>query len=163
METLVKMLFAISVAITSIAVAVAQETTVVPPSGIVGAPATTVGELLDKGGKKLAKDELEKLVKGATIKGILPSNPAWSSQKTYKDDGSLTGYNYRSSGAHAQTGVTGSWKTNDKGQLCIDMQETYSVGKNIHSCTVFFVLGTEYYFAVKDDRSTPIYVREIKR
>ncbi|OGN16417.1 MAG: hypothetical protein A3B99_02825 [Candidatus Yanofskybacteria bacterium RIFCSPHIGHO2_02_FULL_44_12b] len=157
----VLLFFAISVAIAP--VVVAQSTTVSPIEGYVGTPPTTVGELLDKGGKKLSKDELEKLVKGTTISGVLPSNPAWSSQKTYKDDGSLTGYNYRSSGASAQTGVTGKWQLSDAGELCIAMQEGYSMGNKIRSCTVFFSLGAAYYFAVKDDRSTPIYVREIKR
>jgi hypothetical protein len=84
----------------------------------------TVGDLLDKGGKKLTKDELAKLVTGATISGIAPSSPNWKSQHTYKDDGSLSGHAFRFSGGMGTVGVWGKWSINEKGQFCIDIRNT---------------------------------------
>ena len=123
--------------------------------------AATVGELLDKGGKKLTKDELAKLVTGATIAGLAQSDPNYRSENTYKDDGSMSGHAFRVSGGTYTTGVFGTWSLNDQGQLCVVFKTNWGWGSQV--CNFYFSLGTAYYVAPTDDRMAQLVVREVKR
>lgn len=127
----------------------------------------TVGELLDKGGKKLTKDELARLVTGATIGGIAASDPNWKFQYTYKDDGSVSGNTFRFTGAGvATTGasttrISGKWSLNEQGQLCSDT--TNSFRQKYQRCDFYFSLGTAYFSSPTDDRTAALLEREVQR
>ena len=121
----------------------------------------TVGELLDKGGKKLTKDELAKLVTGATMSGISPINPSWKSQTTFKGDGSYSGIVVRAGAGVGTSGIFGKWSLNDQGLMCTDGAN--SSNQRIQNCNFFFRLGTAYYMGPTDDRTAQLLEREIKR
>jgi hypothetical protein len=125
--------------------------------------AATVGELLDKGGKKLTKDEVAKLIPGATIGGIIPRFPNMKSDHTYKDDGSVSGNVVRVTGGgpSTATGVFGKWSVNEQGQICTDLRDTR--GGSFQNCNFYFRLGDAYYVATTDDKMAQIFEREVKR
>jgi hypothetical protein len=119
-----------------------------------------VGDLFDKGGKKLTKEDLATLVPGATIKGTAPSSPTWNAEQIYKNDGFLTGTAYRKIGA-GTTGISGKWSVSDQGQLCTDITNGY--GQRFQRCDFYYVLGTSYYLAPTDDRMADLLERNISR
>jgi len=73
----------------------------------------TVGEILDKGCQKLTREEVIKLVPGATISGISMTNyPNFKTEYTYKGDGSMSGGALRVSGGGFNS-VSGKWSVNE--------------------------------------------------
>jgi hypothetical protein len=120
----------------------------------------TVGEILDKGGQQLTKDEAIKLVTGATISGISMNSPDFKTEYTYKSDGSMSGGALRTSGP-GSTSVNGRWRVNDDGQLCTD--RTTSSGRNDVYCDHYFSLGGKYYGSRSTDKGALAVEREIKR
>ena len=118
----------------------------------------TVGDLIDKGGKKIAKDELSALLKGATVSGVQEGSGAKFSN-TLNPDGSVKGTAVRTGGDTFE--LTGKWSVNDKGQLCSDL--TPGWGRHFDSCSFFFTLGNAYYASQSDERTGAILLREIKK
>src|SRR2546421_9287620 len=113
-----------------------------PLEGLCQQPAT-VGEILDKGGKKLTKEEVIKLVPGATISGISMTNyPSYKSEYTYKGDGSMSGGALKISGG-GYTSASGKWSVNEDGQLCTD--RSTSSGRSDVYCDHYFSLDGKYY------------------
>lgn len=157
MNTLQKLIFVIVAIVLAPFVAAQQP----EAQGIAGVSATTVGELLKNGGRKLDKDELEKLVKGATISGIRPSSRPF--KYTYKVDGALAG-NQSSSGGNSY-GVFGTWSVNEQGKLCQKYQTTaYGDFGNVYQfCSSYFKIGTEYYGADTDGEETKALKRTVTR
>ena len=132
-------------------------------SGVFAEHPATVGELIDKGGKKLGGEELTKLLSGSDVSGVLTSNPRFAFEATYKKDGTLEG---RVVGALNDSGSAvrfwGKWSANERGELCADTQNN-AAGGSSQSCTSYFELAGKYYQAIKDDKSQRVYHREIKR
>jgi hypothetical protein len=121
----------------------------------------TVGEILDNGGKKLAKEEVVKLVTGATISGISMTNyPNYRNEYTYKGDGSMSGGALRISGP-GFTSVSGKWSVNEDGQLCTD--RSTSSGRSDVYCDHYFSLDGKYYASREADKPALVVEREIKR
>ena len=119
----------------------------------------TVGDLLDKGGKKLTKDELSKLLAGATVSGIQRGRSGAKFHNTLNDDGSLRGFAVRVDGS--TVGVFGKWSVNEQGQYCVDVRTTS--GSKIEGCSFYFALANSYYSSGTDDRTESLYEREVKR
>jgi hypothetical protein len=130
-----------------------------PPEALCQQPAT-VGEILDKGGQKLTKEEAIKLVTGATISGISMNYPDTKTEYTYKSDGSMSGGASRIS-ARGFTSVNGRWSVNDDGQLCTD--RTTSSRRSDVYCDHYFSLGGKYYASRSTDKGALVVEREIKR
>lgn len=120
----------------------------------------TVGDLLDRGGKKLTKDELTTVLTGATVKGTVPSNPGRQSEMTYNKDGTATGRSSGGSGVGSAYGLFGTWLINDQGQLCNRLRNMWE--DRSPPCMFYFMLGDTYYATTSDDKSAPVFIREIK-
>lgn len=122
----------------------------------------TVGDLLDKGGKKLVRDEVMKLVSGATISGTSFNDAKMTRVYTYKDDGSISGYSILGMVPSTSRSVSGKWAISDQGQLCVD-RESSRTGRTDHYCGYYFVFSDSYFEASSDARSASVFSREIKR
>ena len=118
----------------------------------------TVGELIGKGGKKLAAEELTKLISGTDISGVSATNPAATFEATYKRDGTFEG----SIIAARRIYVWGKWHVSEQGELCADVQTQGSAAPN-RVCTPYFELGGKYYQAKDANNSQLVHHREIKR
>lgn len=122
---------------------------------------SSLGELLDKGAKRLDAAELKALLTGATMSGMaLRPGSRIGFDVTYASDGKSSGRLY---GLHPDTGpgMTGTWAINEQGQLC---SETVSIafGKT-SACAYFFSLNNVYYAAASNERSAFVRTRTIKR
>ena len=120
----------------------------------------TVGELIDKGGKKLGSEELTNLISGSEVRGVSAAFPTTTFDVVYKRNGTLEGalIGLRADGRNLQ--YWGKWSVNDRSELCTEVQ---SVAGPNRACVLYFELGGKYYQAGKDDKSAPVYLREIKR
>jgi hypothetical protein len=132
----------------------------IPLEALCQQPAT-VGEILDRGGQRLTKEEVIKLVTGATVSGISMTNyPDYKTEYTYKSDGSMGGSSSRIAGRGFNT-VNGRWSVNDDGQLCTD--RATSSGRSDVYCDHYFSLGGKYYASRTADKAALGVEREIKR
>ena len=122
----------------------------------------TVGDLLEKGGKKLNRDELSKLLSGAHVSGTSIANPNAKFELTYKTDGTHEGTAMAVHGVGNKTQFWGKWSVNEQGETCFETQFRGQPGTST-GCTSYYVLGGTYYQAAKDDKSAPVQLREIKR
>ncbi len=120
-----------------------------------------LGELLDKGAKRLDAAELKALVIGATVSGmVLREGSTIGFDTTFTDDGKLTGrlYGLR---VDAGRGTTGTWNINEKGQLCTEsLSVAFGATKN---CSVYYSMNNVYYAAASDERSAIARMRKIVR
>jgi hypothetical protein len=121
----------------------------------------TVGEVLDAGGKKLAKDELMKLIAGATVSGQTQSGGQF--QTEYKSDGTFTGTLQN----QQMKGVArfGTWTIDDAGSFCTDTNSRSTYGaRQDKSCGYFYKVGEKYFVALdSDERGTRVLERVIKK
>ena len=120
----------------------------------------TLGEVIDKGGKKLSLDELKAVVPGSKHSSWTPTfnQRTWS----HDADGKLTANASvkttagRSGGKLLDIAAAGSWKVMDPGLYCYDItwhpQNPASAEKR---CFITYKLGDEYFGVASDvDRST---------
>ena len=119
----------------------------------------TLGEMLDRGGRKLDKTEMRQLVPGATMSGAQTGNTSTTFKNIYSAGGSVSGDAW-SRGAWF-TKVSGTWTINEAGQLCQDLVN--SQNSRFGACQNYYVLGSTYYTAGGDARSQPVNERTITR
>jgi hypothetical protein len=124
-----------------------------------GQEPATVGALLDSGGKKLTKDELLKVITGATTRGVSTNFPR-KLFITYKEDKSFTGSSTDLTGGSPR-GVFGTWDVDDKGNFCANVRNTNGANDNV--CNPWFRLGEKYYSSRSDERNELVNVREVTR
>ena len=122
---------------------------------------STVGEVLDAGGKALTKVELIALLPGATVSG--PTAGGGQMYRTIKADGTMAGNVQNLNGKNAAQ--EGEWKIEDDGQLCVStstrFRETTNASK---SCGYYYKLGDKYFAAVEGgERGTRVLERSIKK
>lgn len=118
-----------------------------------------LGELLDKGAKRLGAAELKALLSGAMVSGRSMANPT-TFEMTYSSDGTANGRIYGIRVDQAP-GMTGTWTVDEKGRLCVDlMTMTFGAVKN---CQSYYSLANAYYSATSDDRSAVVRARAVKR
>ena len=119
----------------------------------------TVGDVLDKGGKKLTKEELSALLTGAVVSGTQAGTGAIY-RNTLNPDGSVSGSAVRSDGQ--SVGVFGKWTVNDQGQQCWDLST--GPGSKFGTCAFYFLLDNVYYTSTSgDERTAALLVRDIKK
>lgn len=107
---------------------------------------STVGELLDKGAKKLGKDDYVALFP-ATIFAVWPTKQG-EEEVFFKPDGTLS-----ANGRHYQSNTTspgtGTWTVDESGKWCISKYwSTWNTSSK--ACWFGFVVGNEYYFSASD-------------
>ena len=118
---------------------------------------TTLGELLDSGGRKLSREEVMATVGGGNFGG--PTKDGGQFLANYKADGSLSGFGRSPQG---NTGpVNGTWAVDDSGKMCA----SYSVGgRRASDCAFVYKGGLDYYVCDSDaDKSAPVLKRTLKR
>lgn len=119
----------------------------------------TLGELLDAGGKKLSKKEVQEVLTGAHAVG--PSTSGASTDYAYKADGHFSGNLKNSEGW--MTGVVGTWSVDESGKLCAKWTLT-SNSKRFDGCMFHYALSDQYYFSESDsDRASRVFKRTIKK
>ena len=110
----------------------------------------TLGDLLDRGGKKLSKDEVRQLMSGATMEGVQGGNfPNTTFKNKFTANGSVAGDAWNS--GNWFTKIRGTWSVNDAGQFCQELLN--DSGERIGGCSNFYQLGTSYYLVRGDQRS----------
>jgi hypothetical protein len=120
-----------------------------------------LGELLDKGGKRLDAAEVKALLTGATTKG-----QSFGGQlefvSTHAPDGRL---NSRAYGMHPEVNPNyfGKWMVNDKGQVCWEVTPNDPRLKPGKGCTNYYSFNNAYYVAPTEERSAVVRLRKIER
>jgi hypothetical protein len=121
-----------------------------------------LGELLDKGAKRLDAAEMKALIPGATTKGATIGGRL-DMETTFAAEGTAAG---RFWGGHAEMPplYNGTWNINDQGQLCIDfMAAERSIGR-MKGCGWWYSLNGVYYIAGgSEDRGAVVRSRKVTR
>jgi hypothetical protein len=122
----------------------------------------TLGELLDKGAKRLDGVELKALIPGATTKGTTIGGRL-DVETSYASDGTARG---RFWGGHPEMPPLfhGTWNINEQGQMCIDfMAAERSIGR-MKGCGWWYSLNGVYYITGgSDDRNGVVRSRKVSR
>ena len=122
---------------------------------------SSLGELIDMGGKKLSKEEVVAALSGANVSGEARDGALF--QSDYKADGTYAG-----SIVAAQTKRNGStygkWTVADTGKVCVDGSiRLYEVSPQ-KGCAFYFKNGDQYYISPSDsDRGAFVSKRAIKK
>lgn len=112
---------------------------------------SNVGELLDKGGKQLSKEEiLEKLKNGGKFSGSTRSGASLNLE--LKVDKSLSG---NASSPRGTTGVFGTWEVEDSGRVCVNYV-LQALNNRDQACSYQYLLGSERFSAKGTDRSESV-------
>lgn len=127
------------------------------PVALAASP-STVGELLDGGGRQLTREDILKLFAGATINGAAMGSANSTFQLRYLADGTATGKGRTPAGS---TKISGTWSANDRNQYCQDLRT--ADGVPLQACFYYFVMGTRLYAAPTANRSAPVYERQLTR
>ena len=115
----------------------------------------TLGELLDAGGKKLAKDEVTSTVSGKTVTGV--NALGGETRIDYNTDGAMVGSGKNPQGRGREYPISGKWWVEENGKWCTDFRTP--AGPN-STCAYLFKSGDEYFVSGStSDRS----VRVVKR
>lgn len=118
----------------------------------------TVGELLDAGGKRLSRVDIQRLFAGAKIQGSAMGSPDSTFLLSYGADGTATGEGRFPGGA---TAITGTWSANERDQYCQSLRT--ASGTPIQGCFYYFVIGDRLFAAPTDSRAAPLYERRLTR
>jgi uncharacterized protein DUF995 len=123
---------------------------------------STVGEVLDAGGKKLNKDELVKLIAGANVSGQTQGGGQF--QTEYKADGTFTG----TMQSQQMKGVArfGTWTVDDAGSFCTEITSSRgaSGARQDKSCGYYYKIGDKYFVGFdSEDRGTRVLERAVKK
>lgn len=118
----------------------------------------TLGELLEQGGKRLERAEVQALLVGATLAG--PTTMGGDVRLEVKADGSLSG-NIRGVRSY---GVMGTWKLEDDGRFCTDLTSAGSRPVQFASCNHYYRRGNEFFAAdAASTPETPVRPRQVSR
>ena len=114
---------------------------------------SNLGELLDKGGKKLGKDFYAANFP-ATITYVWP-NKLGEGEVLFKADGTLSGTEHHYS-SRSNSPAVGTWTVDDDGKWCVKKQLS-AWGRNTDVCWYSFALNGVLFGAMSDtDRNANI-------
>lgn len=122
---------------------------------------STVGEVLDKGGRFLTSAELKVLLTGAKFSG--ENNSGHPLELNLRADGSIDGMAIfvGKNGRHRNDPVAGTWAVDDKDCYC---QTTKNSTGGTDFCRRVLSVGSEYFLVTSDgDRDAKVSRREIKK
>ncbi len=113
---------------------------------------STVGELLEKGGKKLMKEDYTGLVP-FRVKYVWP-NRGGEGDLVYAADGTLSGteHHYPS---RSDSPAIGTWTVDDGGKWCIKKSMSAWNSKT-DQCWYSWRLGDDFYGAISEDPGTRV-------
>jgi hypothetical protein len=121
---------------------------------------TTLGDLLDHGGRKLSQAEMQALIAGATMSGMQGGNyPDVTFTSVHSADGAVNGNAWRTKVWF--TKIKGKWSIDASGQLCSDLMNDRQ--EKIAGCQLFYAVGTDYYAVRGDNRAAEAAWRTISR
>jgi hypothetical protein len=120
-------------------------------AAVANAQATmTLGDLLDRGGKKLTGAEVKQLMTGATMSGVQGGNfPNTTFKNSFLDNGAVAGDAWNN--GKWFTKIRGTWSVNDAGQFCQELLNDSR--ERIGGCSNYYQLGNSYYLVRGDARS----------
>jgi hypothetical protein len=121
-------------------------------------PPSTVGELLQQGGKQMNSAEIKQRFAGATVNGTAMGTRDSKFQLRYMPDGSAAG---EGSSPGGSTKITGTWSTNADDQYCQDLRTGF--GSSIKGCFYYFAIGDRLFAAPTTEKSAPVYERELTK
>lgn len=120
----------------------------------------TLGEMLDRGAKRLSPAEMRSLIAGATISGVQGGNfPDVTYTNVYSSDGAVAGNAWKSKVWF--TKIKGTWSVNDSGQLCVDLMNDRQ--EKVAGCQSLYVLEGRYYATRSDARDAEANWRTLSR
>ncbi len=113
---------------------------------------STVGELLDKGGKKLMKEDYSAMVPFRVA--YQWPNRQGEGDLVYAADGTLTGEEYHYS-SRSTSPATGTWVVDESGKWCLKkfMQVWNS---RTDQCWYSWKLGNDYFGSLGEDKDTRV-------
>ena len=112
-----------------------------------------LGELLDKGAKKLSKDDFAALLP-ATLIYTWPDKQG-EGELLFKADGTVSGTEYHKASRSSSTAV-GTWNVDDNGKWCIKKYMA-TWNRNTDTCWYSFVMDGAYFGATSDtDRNVVV-------
>ena len=121
---------------------------------------TTLGEVLDAGGKKLTKEEILAAVAGANISG--PTQGGGTMQADYKSDGTFSGSQQTTAGKGR--GRFGTWTVDDSGLYCTEITISGAITQPDKSCGYLQAWGSILCRRRRsDDRGARVLPRTIKK
>jgi hypothetical protein len=113
---------------------------------------STVGELLDKGGKKLTGADYAAMTPLRT-KYVWPQGGG-EGDLVYLADGTLSGSEYQYS-SRSESPATGTWTADDEGKWCMKKHMTLWNSRT-DRCWYTYQLGSEFYGSASDDRAARV-------
>ena len=116
----------------------------------------TVGELLEKGGKKLSGDELTRIIAGSHMRGVSMTTGT-PFEASYNNNGTLDGLFVGARGDGGSVRLWGKWAVNERSEVCIELNT------GVQACTPYFELAGKHYQARSDSKTERVFLREIKR
>lgn len=120
---------------------------------------TTLGEILDKGGHVLEKEELSKTLVGASFSGVRANGG--SIDASVSADGRIGG-NLQNPG-RAVFNFIGVWKIADDGQFCYDYKVNAPNALPATACVYYVQLGDDYFASSsKSDVAASVTLRRIR-
>ena len=106
---------------------------------------STVGELLEKGGRRMTKDEMQAMFP-YRVKSQWP-NRQGEEDLVLSQDGKITGSGYHFF-SKTTSPAEGTWKLEDDGKLCVAKKFTeWATSTNV--CWYAFELGKDYFSSTK--------------
>jgi hypothetical protein len=123
---------------------------------------STLGEVLDKGGRKLNRGELTTLLPGASSSGL--NGDGHHLHVSYKADGTMSGSMTFNSGQFfgRTVGLFGNWNLEEDGKVCAQVRSTS--GPQSTLCSYMFRLGDEVYVIPSEvDRSARATLRNLRK
>jgi hypothetical protein len=144
----------IGVAVACLAAPAHAQTPPTPPA----LQKTTLGDLLDRGAKKLSPTDMKQLIAGATISGMQGGNfPDVTYTNVHSADGAVNGNAWRSRVWFSK--IKGTWSIDASGQLCVELLNERQ--EKIAACQPYYVLGTSYFGVRGDTRAAEANWRSI--
>lgn len=120
---------------------------------------TTLGEILDKGGHVLEKEELIKMLVGASFSGLRAKGG--TIEASVSADGRIGG-NMQNPGRAAYNFI-GLWKIADDGQFCYDYKGNYPGALPATGCAYYVQFGDEFFVSSsRSDLAASVTPRKIR-
>ncbi len=108
---------------------------------------STVGELLEKGGRRLTKDEMQSMFP-YRVKATWP-NRQGEEELVLSEDGKITGSGYHFF-SKTTSPAEGTWKLEEDGKLCVAKKFTeWATSTNL--CWYAFELGKDHFSSLKSE------------
>ena len=98
-------------------------------------------DLVDRGGRKLDKEQLRQLVTGATVNGF--QSNARTYRNLYKADGTVTGGGVNVVDGGNYNSWQGTWRIDDDARICIDVLNAF--GNRVQGCNPYYLLDGKYF------------------